>query len=384
MTFNGKAIYDTGAFSEIAEDVSDLIGQISPWETPLLDALGQAQQSATNVLHEWLEDALNPNTIVSSSTLINSTNATALGVYATGLTAVANHLQVGAVLKNNTSGEYMQITAVNANTITVSRAFGSTSIASVGAGDELFIISDAALEGADVSGDISRTRSRPSNYCQIFKKDVIVSGTQQAVRHLGGVGNEYDYQLVQRTKESVRDLEKAVIQSKLSGNSIGSASAYRTMRGLWDFISTNATSTGTLNPTVVDNVIQNAWDQGATDTDIIVCDAAWKRVIDGFNDTRVEVMQGGGQENTYRRRISFYEGTFGTHRVVLSRWMPTTSMMVISSSRVQVLPLTGRSYQFIPVARTGDSEKGMVLGEYTLEVMNEEGMAKAYGNGIGV
>jgi hypothetical protein len=53
--------------------------------------------------------------------------------------------------------------------------------------------------------------------------------------------------------------------------------------------------------------------------------------------------------------------------------------MVLASPRVKVVPLRGRSFQFERVAKTGDSEKGMVLGEYTTEVKNEEGLAKAFG-----
>lgn len=59
MSFTGKATYSAGAaLPEIAEDVSDLIGIVSPHETPLLDHLGDPQRSATSTVHEWLEDAL--------------------------------------------------------------------------------------------------------------------------------------------------------------------------------------------------------------------------------------------------------------------------------------------------------------------------------------
>jgi len=40
MAFTGKATYSAGTtLPELAEDVSDLIGIISPYETPLVDAL---------------------------------------------------------------------------------------------------------------------------------------------------------------------------------------------------------------------------------------------------------------------------------------------------------------------------------------------------------
>ena len=39
--------------------------------------------------------------------------------------------------------------------------------------------------------------------------------------------------------------------------------------------------------------------------------------------------------------------------------------------RLEVLPLRGRSFHYKPLAATGDSVNGMVVGEYTLEVRNE-------------
>ncbi len=59
MSFTGKATYSAGStLPEIAEDVSDIIGIVSPFETPLLDHLGDPHRVATSTRHEWLEDEL--------------------------------------------------------------------------------------------------------------------------------------------------------------------------------------------------------------------------------------------------------------------------------------------------------------------------------------
>ena len=47
-------------------------------------------------------------------------------------------------------------------------------------------------------------------------------------------------------------------------------------------------------------------------------------------------------------------------------------MLFLDSSRTSVVPLKGRSFQFKPLAATGDYESGEVLGEYTLELRNEK------------
>jgi hypothetical protein len=381
MPFTGLAIYDTGVFTTLDQDVSEFISMISPFETPLLDALSQPERSATNVLHEWLEDSLNPNTIVSSTAINTSTGDAQIAVHSGG-SAVTPYLQVGAIVKNTNTGEFLQISAISGNTITLTRGFGGSTASTIAAGHSLYLISDAALEGSDVTADISRPRSRKSNYCQIFKKDIIVSGTHQAVTALGNIQDEYDYQKMQRMKETLRDLEKAVINGLSSGNTLGSASLTRTMKGLWSSIATNSSSVGvTLTPDIVDTVISAAYNNGASEDQLslIVCDPLYKRQFDKFNESRTEVMQGGSEEGRYQRQITVYEGSYGVHRILRSRWMPSNSFMVIDPNRVKVVPLAGRSFQHIEVARTGDSKKGMVLGEYTLEVRNEEGMAKAFG-----
>jgi hypothetical protein len=66
MAFTGKATYSAGAtLPEIAEDVSDLVSIVSPFETPLLDAFGDPQVEARSTRHEWLEDEMLPRLIAS-------------------------------------------------------------------------------------------------------------------------------------------------------------------------------------------------------------------------------------------------------------------------------------------------------------------------------
>jgi len=373
MPFTGKAVYDTGNWSEIKEDVSQLISMISPKATPLLDALSPPEYEAQSVLHSWLDETLNPNTVVSSTDA--STSGTAIGVVASDAGPLT-FLTAGTILKNRSTGEFLQVSAISGSTITVSRQFGSTSMSTVAAGVTFEVISDAALEGADVTTDISRPRTAVSNYCQLFKKDVIISGTEMAVAH-HGVANEYDHQKRNRIVESLRDLEKVVIQGKLSGNTIGSSSAWRTLKGLWDFVpATNATSTATLTPSILDSVIKLAWDEGAEDLDLIVCDANWKGYIDAFNNSRTQVEN---RDELFKQRVTYYAGSYDEMRVVRSRWMPQNSLMVLSSERCHVVPMRGRSFHHESVSKTGDSVKGMILGEYTVEVRNAAGMAKAYG-----
>jgi len=376
MVFSGKALYDSGVFSEIAEDVSDLVTLISPSETDFLNMLSAPMQPAYNVLHEWLEDKLRPNSVVTSTAVGSTTAVSSVTIHDGSGNTVAHALQVGMVLVMP-FGEYVQVTAVSGDDVSFRRAQASTSATSYGAGVTVEVLSTAELEGADVSGDYSLARVRKTNYCQIFKTDVIVSGTVEATRKLGGISSEFDYQRQLRMRELLRDLEKAVIRGKSFGNTLGSASAYRTFNGVLNQITTNVTSVGSLTQAALDAAIKAAWVRGGfkSGRGVILADANWKLEIDSYNNSRIQVQQ---PDPAFRQNIMTYENAFGSFEVHLNRWMPANSAVVLEPARVKVLPLSGRSFQFKPVATTGDSSRGILLGEYTVEVAGEDGMAKLH------
>lgn len=380
--FTGRAVHDPGVFSGIKEDVHDLVSLISPRETPLLNIIGDALFPARNVFHEWQEEELAPNAIITSVAVASTTADTAL-VIKGGLAAF---LQRGQLLRapEAAGGEYMQIKSVDDPTIVVIRAFAGTSANSFGANEFITVVSDAAVDGADVVTDISRPRPRIGNFTHIFKKDVIVSGTMLAVNQHGGIENEMDHQIQRRLAEALRDLEKAVILSRLSGNSIGSPANVRTMRGLMQAIATNVVSVSSIGTDFgtttlqffearIDEAVRAAWVQGGTDLNLIICGVEVKRRFDQLNNQRIRVAN---QETIFSNNLTSYENTYGLYRVLLSRWMPPHAALILATGRLAVPPVAGRSFHYEPVAKTGDAEKGMVVGEYTLVHKNEAGMAQ--------
>jgi len=93
-----------------------------------------------------------------------------------------------------------------------------------------------------------------------------------------------------------------------------------------------------------------------------------KRQISAFTET---LQRYGPEDAAFRSTIGVYESDFGVQRVVLSRWVPADTVLLLDSSRTGVLPLSGRSFHYKPLAATGDFEKGELIGEYTLELRNE-------------
>ncbi|MDQ3441632.1 MAG: DUF5309 domain-containing protein [Planctomycetota bacterium] len=385
MPFTGKATYTAGAsLPEIAEDVSDLIGISSPHETALLDALGDPPRSARSTVHEWLEDALLPNTDrVNDATYTNALTDT------TFVVENGSRFRAGDQVRLEGRTEVMLVTAVNTgtNTLTVTRAYGGTGAQALVDDLVVHILGNAALEGDDASGVRYTTRSRKTNYTQIFSATVEVSGSELAVKQLG-VSDELDYQKHQRTRELLRDLENCVINGRApAATGEGSATVRRTMRGIIPFITTNVfepsvgdfPADSMLTEEQLNRALRGIWASSSGNVDLIVVGGTEKRAINTFIASNRRFTS---QTDTYRDQVAVYESDFGVCRVVLSRWVPFGCALLLDSSRIDVMPLAGRSFHYKPLATTGDRESGQVVGEYTLELRNENAHGLIRGLGV--
>ncbi len=246
--------------------------------------------------------------------------------------------------------------------------------------------SNAQLEGDDIQTFTAVTpTTRANNRCQISYKNVIVSGTQDAVQKAGRK-KEMVYQLMKRSKELRRDMEFI-----LTGNqapNVGNATTARALRPLCGWYATNvarntggangtttaaATDSGTqrqLTESLVKSMIQAAWTQGG-DPDLIMSGPFNKTVISSFtgNNTRM-------QDTTDKKlvaAIDVYVSDFGTHKVVANKFSRDRDLHILTTDLWAVSSL--RPMQTVDLAKTGDAEKGMVIVEYTLEARNEAGSA---------
>jgi len=372
MPFTGKATYSAGTtLPELAEDVSDLIAILSPHETPLLNALGDPLREATSTHHEWLEDELLPNKdSINDSTWTNP---------ATDTDFVVDHgsrFRVGDQIQVEGSEELLLVTAVNTNTLTVVRAYASTTAENLADNQVINILGNAALEGAEKPNARFTNRVRCGNYTQIFTATAEVSGTDMAARQLGLV-DEMDTEKEGRLRELIRDLENTVINGgQPTSNPQGGDTARRTMKGIIQHLSSNVFHTGDtgfpagtdLDEAKVNYVLRKIWEISNGNVDLIVVGGFQKRKINAFcGDSRSY----GASDTTFTDMVSIYESDFGICRIITTRWLPQDAALFVDSSRVSVLPLAGRSFQFKPLASVGDYECGEVIGEYTLELKNE-------------
>jgi hypothetical protein len=372
MAFTGKATYTAGTtLPELAEDVSDVIGLISPYETPLLDALGDPMRQARSTHHEWLEDTLLPNKDAVNDSTFTDPSADTDFVVDNG-----SRFRIGDQIQIEGSSELMLVTAVSTNTLTVVRGYAGTTAEDLADNQVINILGNAALEGADKPTARFSSRSRCGNYTQIFTAAVEVSGTDIAANQLG-LSDEMEYQKMERLRELIRDLENTVINGgQPSSNPEGSGSVRRSMKGIVQHFSTNVFNTGDsgfpsgtdLDEEKINYVLRQIWNNSSGNVDLIVVGGFQKRKINAFcADSR----SFGANDTTFTNLVSIYESDFGVCRIITTRWMPEDAALLLDSSRINVLPLAGRSFHFKPLASSGDYECGELIGEYTLELKNE-------------
>ena len=373
MSFTGKATYSAGtSLPELTEDVSDIVGIVSPYETPLLDALGDPLKAAMSTYHEWLEDSLLPN-----KDAVNDNTYSDPDVDTDFVVDHGERFQVGDEVQIEGSEELMLVTGVNSNTLTVVRGYGGTTAEDLADNQVINILGNAALEGADKPTARFTNRTRKGNYTQIFTAAVEVSGSDLAARQLG-LADELDYQKTERLRELLRDLENIVINGDQPvGNPQGSGTVRRSLKGMFQHIGTHKYYTGDsgfpsgndLDESKINYVLRQIWESSSGNVNLIVVNGFQKRKINAFLSGNRSY---GPQDQKYTDLVGYYESDFGMCRVIVTRWMPQDAVLLLDGSRLGVLPLAGRSFHFKPLASAGDYESGQLIGEYTLEMKNEE------------
>jgi hypothetical protein len=287
-----------------------------------------------------------------------------------------SRFRVGDQIQVEGSEELMLVTGINGDTLTVVRGYAGTTAEDLADNQIINILGNAALEGADKPSARFTNRSRCSNYTQIFTATLEVSGTDMAASQLG-LADEMDYQKQERLRELLRDLENTVINGgQPASNPEGSGSVRRSMKGIIQHLSMNVFHTGDtgfpagndLDEAKINYVLRQIWETSSGSVDLIVVGGFQKRKINAFSaDSRTY----GANDTTFTDMISIYESDFGVCRIVTTRWMPQDAALLLDTSRINVLPLAGRSFHFKPLASGGDYECGELIGEYTVELKNE-------------
>ena len=277
-------------------------------------------------------------------------------------------------------------------------------------------------------------RTRLGNYTQINGKTIAVSGTRRAVDQ-AGVADEYAYQLKKRGTELRRDVEFDMIHSYNVSAAVGaqngdarSAGGYQSFiqstdtcayLGEWaspaagaatlnagttairsSLSNTNVPAVGSLALTDIDSVMQKIYEQGGKATKVMLSPKLRRDFSDLMvSDTGVvRNIDAGGQ---LRQSVDVYMSDFGEIMVVPNYIMGLSNTVQFKNSAgspanisavTQVADFAAliydpmwfataylRNLQEVDVGQQGDSTKGMMVEECTLEVRNPLGCGAIYG-----
>ena len=250
------------------------------------------------------------------------------------------------------------------------------------------------IEGDDVTsfGAVTPT-VRLGNYQEIARKTLIVADSEEVVDKAGRK-SEIAYQLAKLGKELKRDMETSLLANK--GAVAGNSSTARQTGSLLAFLKTNIDKAGdgtapvytniptdkwtdgtqrSFTETILKNVIQSCWTNGAEPKTVMV-GALGKQAISGFPGV-VELTspQNKGGQATIIGAANIYVSDFGNLSVIPNRFQRTSTAFVLDWDFVSIDYL--RPFKQVPLAKTGDAEKRMLIVEYGLRVKNEkaEGVA---------
>lgn len=248
--------------------------------------------------------------------------------------------------------------------------------------------SNAALEGDDISSFQAVTpTARVGNYTQISTKNVIISGTLEAVDKAGR-RSELTYQLAKMGAELKRDMESALLanQAAVAGNT---TTARRTA-GLPAWLTSNTSfGTGGADPTVgstptaartdgtqraftetlLKEVVAEVWNSGGTPKMLMVgsfnkqAASAFAGIATKFRDVPA------GQQAQIVGAADVYVSDFGTINIVPNRFMRARDALIVDPEYASLAIL--RPIQQTELAKTGDAEKRLMLVEYGLKVSNQ-------------
>ncbi len=355
--------------------ITDYITLIDPADAPFVEAMGGLDGGAkkfrfVNFPHtkvEWIEDTREPLAVGLNTAMNNSVTTAVL------LAASANMVQVGQILLFADGAEQMWVSAVASDgvTLTVSRAYGGTTATAqvVANNTAIEILGIARLEGAESHGLGYTVRSTNYNHTQIMQREVKVSRSQNQISQYG-IREEFDYQSNKAIPHLMRLIEKGVYKGTRSA---GSSAAPRSFGGLGTFVTNNAINSGSaaVTQTKFENALKAAYLDGGKPSKAFVSPTNMqviKNFYDSANFLRVDT-----KEKTVGMTIEKIITPYGTVDLIMDRWAPDATIYILDPEHVGFI--TYYPFTSEPLAKTGDYQRGEVVGEFTLCVRMDKAHA---------
>ena len=242
------------------------------------------------------------------------------------------------------------------------------------------VAANPILEGADASYITVTPTVMLNNHTQIFAEAVQVSGTVDAVS-VYGRARESAYQLAKSAAALKRDLENAFVGTAQSAV-VGSDSVARQMAGYQ--VQTNQTTTDNATPNLVYTggtstapteanfltCLQDIFTAGVDPTVILVTPAN-SIIFAAFASAAGRYRwlgNPGGDDKKLVNVVNLYVSPFGEQKVLLDRFLKSSDSLIYDPkfwAQATLRPWTRET-----LAKTGDSLKMMIVGEFSLKCKN--------------
>lgn len=225
---------------------------------------------------------------------------------------------------------------------------------------------NAYVEGVDASYSTATNPTRLYNYTQIFREGYDVTDTERAV-NTAAFNDRFAYEATKAMTEIKNDMEYAIMRGSLAS---GTGSAARYMRGIKMSVSLVTSQSGvSLSEAILNDYFQNVWDNTSSEVNAVFGSMYIKRKISGFTAGTTKNLD--ANDKRLVNAVDVYQGDAATnvklfaHRYVTVSGDTNYDVVAINEDMFKIAYL--RKPFTRELAKTGDSTKGEVVTELTLE-----------------
>ena len=371
-----QAVSFSTDFASRLENINKMLSAMADRDTKFLSMFLDLSNAVDSYYYEWDDKTL----VGFKDVLVTTLSSTATTTITVGSNINVPKRYIDGTTTFRIDSEYMLVTstitvATLFTQLNVTRAARGTTAATHAANAQVIIVDAHRVEGFSAGRDDSQKGSRRFNYTQIYERQLILTGTSQSVK---AVGDEMkiNKQAEDLTKELLKELQMSLIHGiRYTTNS--AAPQDRTMGGFYYWATqgggNNINGSGnSIDTSMIDDVIENYLNRGG-DADNLSMIVSLKQQRK-LNDLKAGRIIHGGMTQKDMSINNFVESyDFGGRAHVNVTYLTDLAddeVYFFDKSKVKVKPLQGRSWDRQPLAKTGDSDKELILGEYTTEFRN--------------
>lgn len=227
-------------------DVSEQMVLLEPDAAPLFVLTNSAKRKQPTIgpRFEWVEDTEVSLWGQSSAAADWASTVVSVLVADGTLFGVGDIVAVPKAQSSSAAPEVFLVTAVSANTLTITRGIGGSGADTISATGSLRILASAFKEDDNIGQQRYTSKTVQISYAQIFKTPVKVTHTAASTKQYAAPQGERKYQLVKALIRHRSEIEAAGLWSRAS-ESLNSPSSRWTTMGWLSRIATNKTDANT-------------------------------------------------------------------------------------------------------------------------------------------